>query len=262
MSEQTEVQSLAGLVNAAKVHEVSGLIAPFVVVPKDHTVRDLRELQAEPSRIVGSVSADSVESLISYSRKFSDSRSTIFASEVSREIMVLMDYHTPNAPSRNTHKAAYKAKPSREWNAWMAIHGKAMDQIAFAEFLEEHTADVVQPAGAELLELATKFQLIRKAVFGSAARLQSGEFQFKYSDENQKGSIEVPEVITLGIPVFHAGKPYSITARLRYRLADEGKLFFIVKLNDPERTVEHAFKSITEQVKRELADLPYYDAVP
>ncbi len=114
--------------------------------------------------------------------------------------------------------------------------------------LEDRAGDIVTPTGAELLEIATKFQVIRKAVFGSAIRLATGEFQFNYSDENDKGTIEVPEVITLGLAPFHNGESYEVQARLRYRLR-EGKLAFTFKLINPERVIEDAFNSVVESVK-------------
>ncbi|WP_244277521.1 DUF2303 family protein [Pantoea septica] len=96
---------------------------------------------------------------------------------------------------------------------WEEHDETAMGQKAFTEFLEDRAGDIVTPTSAELLEIATKFPVVCKAVFGSAIRLATGEFQFNYSDENDKGTIEVPEVITLGLALFHSGKSYEVQAR-------------------------------------------------
>ncbi|WP_253643503.1 DUF2303 family protein [Yersinia pseudotuberculosis] len=95
---------------------------------------------------------------------------------------------------------------------------------------------------------SSKLSVKRSSVPLCAWRLATGEFQFNYSDENEKGTIEVPELITLGLAPFHNGESYEVQARLRYRLR-EGKLTFTFKLVNPERVVEDAFNSIVEKVK-------------
>lgn len=259
-NEQSEVLATLHAMDASTVHQIEGLRAPFVLVPKDYALKDLEHMLPEPYRIDGTVVAQTAQSLIDYAQRFGDSRTAIFAQTLERTITVALDYHEPGKPSRRTHKAIYKSKFSREWEAWQSINGKSMSQLEFAEFIEEHVADVVQPNGAALLETALKFQLIRQAVFGSAARLQSGEFQFNWSDENQKGTVEVPEQIVLGIPVFHGGIAYRVSARLRYRLTSGEGLKFTIKLNEPERTIEHAFECITNQVRAALENIPYFEA--
>jgi uncharacterized protein YfdQ (DUF2303 family) len=262
MSEQNqnEAQTVANLAISSRVLQ-EGCEVPFVVVPNGYTMHDLEKLQAAPRRVREAVKMTSVDSFIEYVKARRNERTVIFADEAARSLRAVIDYHGEKGePSWCDHSVHYVAAFSREWLAWIGNHNKAMNQIAFADFIEERVSDVVEPSGAALLEIATKFHVVRKAVFGSAVRLASGEFQFQYSDENEKkGTIEVPEKIAIGIPVFHKGSGYRIEARLRYRLEDGGKLSFTYKLVEPEHTVESAFAKQRAQVAEALVGLPIYD---
>lgn len=243
---QTETGAQARLDNAARVHTGHGEV-PFLVVPEGHKVENLEALQRQPRRIRESISVTTIESFIAYVTKHKTGLAAIFANEEQRQLQAVLDYHgDASLPSWCTHKVGYTAKLSREATAWLGMDGKAMEQIALAEFIEEHIADVVAPAGADLLERALKLQFIQKAVFGSAVRLQSGEFQLQWSVENQKGTVELPEKIAIGIPVFHNGAAYRIEARLRYRL-NEGKVTFTYKLIEPQRVLERAFADVVKK---------------
>lgn len=260
MTEQvSEVNALAAQVNATIVHQIPGLTAPVVVVPEGYKVADLEYLQPEPSRIAEKVIAHSVDALIDYIKEFHTIGTKVFFCTDTRTVRAALDYHQPADPSRCTHEVIYTAKLSREWQEWTSFQNKFHGQIQFAEFIEEHVADVVEPAGAQLLEIALKFSLIRKSVFGSAARLQSGEFQFQFTNENEKGSIEVPETITLGIPPLHHGQGYKLKARLRYRL-NEGLLTLQVKLIDEIKAVEHAFSEVVQKVREAFPSLQVIEA--
>lgn len=256
----TEAAAIAALASVGKVQTEGGEV-PFIVLQGDCKVQDLEGLQAAPRRVREAVKMTSVESFIAYLAKHKTPNTVIFADEATRAMRAVVDYHNGNNdPDWCDHKVEYTAAFSREWKAWMEHHNKGMNQIAFADFIEERVADVVEPSGAALLEIATKFHVVRKAVFGSAVRLASGEFQFQYSDENEKkGTIEVPEKIALGIPVFHKGAAYRVEARLRYRLEDGGKLIFTYKLVEPEHTVETAFAKQRAQVVADLAGVPIFD---
>ena len=234
---------------------------PFLVVPDGYTLRDTEALQKAPRRIRERLQFGTVEAFIAYVGRWSSERSVIFANEDTRILRAVLDYHQKDEPAWCDHSAFFTAQLSREAEAWTRNNGKPLEQIQFAEFLEERIADVVEPAGAELLERALKLQFIQQAVFGSALRLQSGEFQLQYSMENQKGTVELPEKIALGIPLFRSGKAYRIEARLRYRLKDN-KVVFICKLVEIERAIEHAFAEIVSEVHQALPIVRLYSVAP
>ena len=260
---KTEAAELQRIDNAAKVHAIGPEDSPIVVLPDGYKVHDLEGLLPLPRRVRAKVDMKTAEALIEYLNRFKDAGCAfpvLFADQDKRAIRAVLDYHTNDGQAGwGDWTATYACPFSREWSAWTARNDKAMSQVEFAEFLEERVEDVVEPAGAALLEIALKFHAIRTAVFGSAVRLATGEFQFQYNEENQKGTVEVPEKIALGIPVFHNGKAYRVEARLKYRLGD-GKLQFSYKLIRPEDIVEHAFCEVRQQVAEALPELPIFDA--
>jgi uncharacterized protein YfdQ (DUF2303 family) len=250
MSEKTEAEAIRDHVASMTVLDVDSSGTPFVVIPEGHKLHDLEAMLESPRRVRQVVELATIESFVAYVQRFAEDGTTVFADESKRRLEAVLDYHA-GEPRWCSHRAVFAATMSREAAAWFALDRKAMPQIEFAEFLEEHVGDVVEPAGAELLERALKLQFIQKAVFGSAVRLQSGEFQLAWSQENEKGTVELPEKIALGLPIFHRGDAYRLEARLRYRL-NEGKVNFTYRLIERERAVEHAFAKIVERVKTEL----------
>jgi uncharacterized protein YfdQ (DUF2303 family) len=233
---------------------------PFLVLPVDYKLQDTEALQKRPRRIRERLRFGTIESFVAYVQAWADPGSVIFVDEKMRTLRAILDYHASDqSPTWCDHQATFTAQISREATAWMGNNTKGLEQIQFAEFLEERIADVVEPAGADLLERALKLQFIQQAVFGSAVRLQSGEFQLQYSQENQKGSVELPEKVALGLQIFHSGKAYKIDARLRYRLK-EGKVTFHYKLVELEKAMEHAFDEITREISAALPEVTLYTA--
>ncbi|MFV8770806.1 DUF2303 family protein [Yersinia enterocolitica] len=256
----TEVNSLLALTTAQTVLEVAG--NPLVQVPDGYRVQDLEDYLPAPRRMRQRVVLLSAASFIAYCVRFANTGTTILADSESNSLQAVIDHAVNSAePTWNDHRASYSCELSKAWKIWQKYDGQTLGQEQFAELLEDRAADVVNPTGAELLEIATKFQVIRKAIFGSAMRLATGEFQFNYSDENEKGTIEVPELITLGLAPFHNGESYEVQARLRYRLR-EGKLTFTFKLVNPERVVEDAFNSIVDKVKEGVSVAHVLDGYP
>ena len=96
-----------------------------------------------------------------------------------------------------------------------------MDQIQFAEFLENNIKNVAPvsdnnsgPSGTELLEMVLAFQETRKVEFKSVKRLSDGTTQFQYNDDKTGGgNTKIPEKISLAISPFHNGAPYQVDAR-------------------------------------------------
>lgn len=254
----TETNALAQIVNSQKVHEVSG--QPLIVVPDDFNVADLEKFLPAPRRVRATPVFRSGDSFIEYVRRFASEATVVFADEKQSRLTAIIDYHqSGDSPAWCDHTASYECPYSKEWQAWVAHDGKNIEQGEFAEFLEERAQDVVTPTGAELLEIALQFKVIRKAAFGSAIRLNTGEFQFQFSEENQKGTVELPEVIHIGVAPFHNGEKYEVKARLRYRLR-EGRLTLSYHLMEPHRFVEHAFRELITKVDDSLENVAVYEA--
>lgn len=67
-----------------------------------------------------------------------------------------------------------------------------------------------------------------------------------------KGRILVPEVFALGVPVFEGGDRYRVEARLRYRIAEGGKLTMWYDLLRPHKIIEDATAFVWKSIEAEL----------
>lgn len=241
---------------------------PSVVIPEGFTVSSLEKLQLSPSRIRQITNLISPGSLIAYINRFRNERSVVFADKTKTRIVAVLDFHQ-DADYANwcEHKAIYDCPFSDDWKAWSANDGEKMDQIRFAEFLENNIKNVAPvsdnysgPSGTELLEMVLAFQETRKVEFKSVKRLSDGTCQFQYNDDKTGGgNTKIPEKISLAISPFHNGTPYQVDARIRYRLKD-GQLVLWYELIEPKAVVEHAFQEIVTDMENQLGDdLPIYE---
>lgn len=241
---------------------------PSVVVPEGFNVQSLEKLQLAPSRIRQNINLISPGSLIAYIQRFRDERTAVFADKTKTRIVAILDYHeNPEAANWGDHKAIYDCPFSDDWKAWISGDGSKMDQIQFAEFLENNIKSVAPvgdnysgPSGTELLEMVLAFQETRKVEFKSVKRLQDGTCQFQFSDDKSgSGNTKIPEKISLAIAPFHNGDSYQIDARIRYRLRD-GQLVLWYELIEPKKIVEHAFQEIVADMETQLGeDLPVFE---
>lgn len=241
---------------------------PSAVLPEGYEVKSLESLQLAPSRIRQNVSLISPGSLIAYIQRYRDARSVVFADKTKTRIVAVLDFHeNANNAAWGAHKAVYDCPFSDDWKAWCAGDNAKMNQIDFAEFLENNIKNVAPisddysgPSGTELLEMVLAFQETRKSEFKSVKRLSDGTCQFAFSDEKSgSGNTKMPEKISLAISPFHNGAAYQIDARIRYRLRD-GQLVLWYELIEPKKVVEHAFQEIVTDMENQLGeDLPIYE---
>lgn len=236
------------------------------IVPEGFRVTDLEKFAPVPARTRATPTMNTAESLVAYINRFAQGAAVIYADLESRILTAVLDHFEAGATSWGEHTATYRCPLSKEWQAWTSKDRSPMNQVEFAEFLEEHykdiaptSADYPGPTGGELLNLATNFQVTREAKFQSVKRLHDGTFQFAYSEENTgTGNTTLPETIRLGIAPFHGGEHYAIDVRIRYRLR-EGQLKLWFEMIEPERVLEDAFKGVLAKVQEELPESQVFE---
>jgi uncharacterized protein YfdQ (DUF2303 family) len=251
---QSAIAAGAALSEPRAVPEtVNGL---YTVVPDGYKLESLEDFLPRPQRVRQEVSLHDAQSFIGYLREFGDHElSWIFFDQDKETFQAILDYHAANgAPGWCDHTATFTARRSVEFQTWLNQNRKQMGQVDFARFLEDNLPDVVEPAGATLLEVALTFEAKKDVEFASGVRLSNGQVQFTYNEvvrgTAQKGTIEIPEKFVLGIPIHLGGPGYRIDVRLRWRL-HEGKAMFAYELVRPHRYVEDALKEIRERIGQE-----------
>ena len=225
---------------------------PFAWVPINQFVRmDMADLLPNPLRKKANATFKAAHSFSEYIADFNTGDTKLFGNQDGNAIVARIDYHG-DKPSWCDHTATLTLKYSPEWIAWTGINNKQTPQVQFAEFLEQHELDVIEPATAEVMDAVIDLQAKRSVNFRKAVDLTSGRVQLLFEDQEEgkgKGEIKLPKELTLSLAVYDFSEPVQIVAKLRYRISDEGKLSFIVALVRPHKAVDMAFEAVVKDVE-------------
>lgn len=241
----------------------------YAMVPNGYQVEEL-PFKPLPDRSIASVKLRDAASFVHYFKNHKQGYSSIYATLEPAKFLAVFDdfFHasTPTATADGTlnmtlltdeqanwreFRAEFSPPASREWLLWNKTHNVKLTQLQFAEFLQDNLPDVIKPTGAELYELALNFESTQSGVFSTSQRLQDGSSAFTYTAENNiKGTLQLPEFITLNIPVFENTAPRELQARLRYR-AKDGALTLWFELVRPHKVLEAAFRETWEKIATE-----------
>lgn len=229
---------------------------PYALVPDGYMVRELPRAHV-PERPRAIVQLRDAASFVRYFNDHKTDYSRIFARLDPALFLAVFDEFSAVTPGDagvwpqadwREFRAAFSVPPSREWLLWHEANRKPMSQVSFAEFLQDNLPDVVQPAGADLLELALNFEAAQSGTYVATQRLQDGSHNLQWrADNNASGTVKLPEHITLMIPVFENEAPSELQARLKYRVK-EGNLSLWFELVRPHKVLEAAFRSAWERI--------------
>lgn len=197
--------------------------------------------------------------------------SRLFVDIDKAKMQVVFDYHAAafdraaGNPARLAHRAVYGMKLSDEWKRWTGIDGVNMPQMSFARFLEENVQDIVDPAGADVLELSLNLQAKKKVTFEAGVRLQTGSNQITFKEDIEanggRKNLAVMPDFEIGIPVFFNGESYRVKCFLRYNI-DDGKLSFKVDMNRRAHIHQHAVQESAKSVAAEHGLMPLFATLP
>jgi len=218
-----------------------------------------------PNQARGSVDIESLESFAAYVLEHGkDGTPTIFASPSGTYLNAVLDWHNGECslPSWGEHTANYDLKYTPEFNAWSAINGRVLNQAIFAEFVEEHLADIHTPSAADVLTVVTTLCGKRKVEFTNVINLANGDKSVQWAettDAKAAGDIRVPSEIKIRIPIFVGSEvetTFDIRALFRYRIQD-GRLGFEVKLLHLDKVTALAFEQILIALRKALGDVEF-----
>lgn len=238
---------------------------PAVLIPEGYRVQTFEDHRQRPIRIERSVAAHTARAFVEYVKRFWDDGTMVFADSGKTVFTAVIDYHRSAVlPDWCRHYVTYKCPTSLEWGSWSEKSGKVMNQAQFAEFIEDNLVDIVQPIGAEMLEVAKTLDARSSVRFKSAIRLDNGETQLVYEEmidgaAGAKGQIKIPQTIKLALRVFQGEDPYEVEARFKYRIKD-GALTMWYELVRPQRIIEDAFRGVMERIAEELNEVPVIEA--
>lgn len=230
---------------------------PFVLLPGNASVHSLEKLLPFPMRTAGTVDLRDQKSFVAYVADRKTKGTRLYGTHTPKPgfVAVLNDHLAVNAGWRDD-RATFDCPLSREWQTWTAASGKQMTQEDFARFIEDNLPDVADPPAADMLEISRSLEAKKKVNFASGLRLSNGQHQITYEETIEgtaaKGRLMVPETFALGIAVFEGGDRYRVEARLRYRIADGGKMTMWFDLLRPHKVLEDALSFVWKAIEAEL----------
>lgn len=240
----------SGRYNAGEVRDVNGV--PFAMLHKDMRIEELEAAKKQPTRIKQNIELTTAQSFIDYYTAFATDRSVILCDMQSAKFKAIIDYHGNGSPDWCCHTATYQCPHSVEWQRWIAINGKPMEQETFALFLENNVRDIIEPAGARMLEIALTLEAKTSVNFKSALRIDNGETKLTFDETidtkaGVKGDLIIPTTIAIGLRVFDGEAPHKFSANFRYRITN-GKAAFWLDYPELHRVKEDAVQTIVDRI--------------
>ena len=214
---------------------------------------DLDRLRPNPRRAEGIVQMQTVGAFQRFvERHDRPEETTLWVDGEEKEVIAVVDDHTNATPGWRRHRAILQLKTTPAWDHWLGRDGRLMSQEDFAEHIEDGLADIVEPDGATMLEIAQSIQGTANANFKSAKRLANGQIGVEYTEEvrataGTHGDLEIPERFNLGIAPFVGEDAYEVQARLRYRVRN-GDLVLGYRLDRPGDVLEDAVGGIADRL--------------
>ena len=242
----------------------------------------IEKFRPAPLRTIGTAQAFSLTSFINLVNRHKGEDSAVFGKILDDQpsFTAVVDYFQDEGTNWAEHLIVYNFPISPEWKAWTAANGKAMSQIEFGQFLEDHIIELSDPTEDEREQfrtlLSTEFgspsqimALSRGLVVNEASRfenanvLQTGETKLKFETThlNENGDkLTVPGLFMVAIPLFIDGAEIRIAARLRYRKAG-GSLTWFYNLYRPHVVMRNRLVEDLAHVGEATA-LPTFEGSP
>lgn len=241
----------------------------FIVLPEGYEAQevDFEEFRQVPVRNAGSVRVATVESFLLFAeRELMPDTTVCFADLDQGQFRIVFNYAAGGGkPGWADREVVLKLKRTTSWDRWIQSNKKQMDQLPFADFIEENLPDIAEPAAADIVEMIQQLKVHRKAEFVSVVDPKTGftnlTFNEQVSGETLKGNIEFCGKFVLGLVPFRGSDKYKVEASLRFNINDQNKLKVFYSLINADLVEEDAFDVEREKVLVKMKELgvPVFD---
>lgn len=239
--------------NLLEPGKVYGWMSPAGRVEKIDLTGD--EYRDHPKRKTGTTVVRDVESFGLYWDKHADTDfAEVYADDREGLISAVLDANGSTVPGWYEHKLVYGLRRTTAWQTWIKHNRDLMGQTEFAELLEDNLPSIVEPDGAELLELAQTFTANTEVAFKSGALLADGSRELLYSENIEASGgrggkkIVIPKRIVLALAPYEDNDLMPVSARFRYRISD-GNLRLGYVLDGVDEILSQAFTHVVAQVE-------------
>lgn len=253
---------------AAEPALIPGVPVATLVVPAGATVKefDLEKFEPRPTRKRGTAQLFTAGSFADYVKVHDQGEVSIFADVTEAKVVAVLNGDTAQTAGWGDHRAVLQLRHTDPWKHWSKLDGQLVRQQAFAEHIEQGLVEIVEPAAAEMLEIAQHFQANTSASFQTSKLLSNGQVQLKYVENvdataGAAGQLSVPATFTLALQPFEGSDSYKVAARLRYRVQG-GQLAIGYQLDRPNDVLQAAFDDVLNEIAETTANLPYAGKAP
>lgn len=269
-TEAAAVAQLAAERDAALAARDDGRLVTRII-PDGYRIetQNLELYDAAPDQKRGTVRVHTPAALISYTqRHLSPAHSTLWADVDQGSVTVVLNDHAnaPDFAGWADHRTVLQLRPTEEWAAWTERNEKDLAQTALALFLEEHVRDVVDPAGAVLLEVARTLNATVGATFKSAVSLATGERKLVWEEEvsasaGRNKDTSVPSTFVVRMAPFDGAPIVDVQGMFRYRVS-AGTLVLGYRLLHLEQHRQDAVRAVVGLVAQAVELEPIEGVAP
>lgn len=232
---------------------------PFVILPNgDNTLTPFDMSGYEGPKRQPVVSCVDVDSFSDYVNDYKENGvSRIFCDLQERSFLAVLDYHnqeTRDDANACGHHVKLNLRLSEAAEEWVKRDRKGLSQAEFADFLEDRYVDVVEPTGADILEVAKTLEMKPDVHFKSAQRDHDAGYNLVFEETakttaGREGKLEVPSRIKIRIPLFEGADPVDLEARMLYRMSN-GVVTFSIRFIRLEETIRVAVRDAMDLIQK------------
>jgi uncharacterized protein YfdQ (DUF2303 family) len=256
----TEAEAIASLADIAADQQRTPITPGEVFIVRDGDgglrVVDTDAYAPTPRHIAAARSVSDAASFCAYIHRHGGPGTEVYAHTNTSTVVGILDSHpasTSHTAGWQKHRVSLDLEKTKAWLAWEKADGNLFAQDEFADFLDDRWSDVLEPDAGVLIDIATTFHAKTNVEFNGGVRLDSGDVKLTFEEKTtakagQKGDIEIPKKIKLGLKPYVGGPTYAIWAHFRYRLRG-GQVLLGFKLERPENTLEAAFADIVTDIR-------------
>lgn len=230
-----------------------------ITTQRDTQLVDLTgdQYRDRPRRTKRRVVVDNIASFVAYIEKHGRPATEVYARRQDLAVEAQIDAPGPDQPDWCGHRVVLQLEHTQPWVDWYEHDRALLPQAVFAEFIEDHLADIVSPAGAEMLEVAQTLHAHTKVSFSSGYRIVDGQRRLTYVEDTSgtagvRGELAIPTHFALSLEVFRGdGMAEQLGARLRYRIANSA-LHLGYVLDRPDQAIDRAWAPYVDSLAVEL----------
>jgi|GEM_PF-3355116 len=238
--------------------------AQIALIPLGQQAVDLKPfLPDRPERKQVGLKFYDAQSFVAYVNEQKSEFTRIFASIAKPPYMfkAVIDWHEPAGGKADwcEHQVTLELALSEQFRTWKEQDGNFMSQTEFAEFLKDNRFDILEPSGAEVLQLVMDLEATSEARCAGKVRDNDGvNLSFVENVNTSVGGqkVTVPNTLRLKMPFFENLDAVEITADFKFRTI-EGKMFFGYRMLGIEKMLRDAVKAAQVRIAQET-ELPVY----